>query len=248
MLTHILFAITVVFVYNKDMTYRAAAKMLEAFTLDRDYNIVINGAKLDDSMCKAYVYANIYFFDEVQKELIKLSQMIEKLYEDVTMELGMTDPDPLKLFFEISTRAHRQIGDDGLDSMIKEFLAEKKRHIALMVDQREQMKFHQICEAIFLELVGAFYTMTIHSATDFEPGVKTFKFSAEYIASMTERQKTLVAPALRMVGLENRIALGNLQISQTFAVRYTPTDTEESFLKQEDTIKDQIKNFINKNS
>ena len=229
------------------MTYKTATKMHETLTLDKDFNISLNKATLDDAMCKGYVYANLYFYDEVQKEVVKLRAMIEKIHNEVVLELGADPNEPLKLFFEISTRARRAIGDDGLDSIIKEFLAQKSRHIALMVDQRERQKYIQICEAIFLELTQAFYTMTLHSATDLEKGVKMFKFSREYIDSMTERQKTLVAPALRMVGLEHQVKLSNLEISNDFTVRYLAQSVQSSFTKQEDTLKDQIKTFIQKN-
>ena len=221
---------------------------METLKLDADYNITYNKATLDDPMCKGYVYANIYFYDEVQKEVKKLGSMVEKFYREVTTDLGITNADPTKLLADISARASRTIGDDGLDMLIKEFLAQKSQHISLMVDARERMKFAQICEAIFMELTAAFYQATIQSATDLEGGVKTFKFSPEYIAAMTERQKVLVTPALRMIGLENNVRLQDLRIAKDFTVRYMPELYTQSHAKQEETMKDQIKTFIQTHS
>jgi len=230
------------------MNYKTALKINDTLVLDKDYNISYNGVSLNDSMAKGYVYANLFFFDEVHKEIQKLHKLIEKIHKEVTIDLGFDPNDTMKLFFEISTRAHQAIGDDGLDSIIKEFLSGRSKHVALMPDEREKARFIQICEAIFMELVDAFYTMTLHTATDLEGGVKTFKFAREYIQKMTERQKTLVAPALRMVGLENQVKLNDLRISQDFTVKYMPELTEASFTKQEDTLKDQIKTFIQNNA
>jgi len=230
------------------MNYRTAIKISDTLVLDDDFNISYNGVPLEDSMCKGYVYANLFFLDEVDKEIQKLHKMIEKIHKEVTSDLGVDPNDTMKLFFEISTRANRAIGDNGLDSIVKEFLSETSKHVALMPDEREKARFSQICEAIFAELTDAFFTLTLHTATDLENDIKTFKFSRDYIAKMTERQKTLVAPALRMVGLEHQVKLNDLRISQDFTVKYSPEITEASFTKQEDTIKDDIKTFIQTNA
>ena len=215
------------------------------FTLDDDYNIKIGSATLEDSMCKGYIYASLYFYDEVQKEVEKLRMMIQKIHHEITKE--MPTDDPMKLLMEMSTRANRAIGDDGLDAIIKEFLAEKSMHVALMVDDRERAKYNQICEAIFMELTAAFYQMTVQSSTDLENNVKMFKFTNEYVQLMTPNQKVFVAPALRIVALENQVKLNRLEISQDFTVKYIPEQTPAHFSKQEETIKDQIKTFVQNN-
>lgn len=226
------------------MTYKTAYKLNEVFVLDKDFNIFLGSVALEDSMAKGYVYANLFFYDETQKEIDKLRALIEKIHDEVVLELNMQSAEPPQLLLEISTRAHRAINDDGLDSIIKEFLSKKSRHMALITDQREQAKFMQICEAIFMELTATFYNMTMLQATDLANNVKMFKFTNEYVASMTERQRNLVVPALRVIGLENSIKLNNLLISSDFTVKYSPEPLEKGFAKQEETIKDQIKTFI----
>ncbi|MDR0461775.1 MAG: hypothetical protein LBG88_00340 [Christensenellaceae bacterium] len=223
------------------MTYKVAAKLHSTFTLDGDFNIKLGTTTLDDPMCKGYVYANLYFYDEVQKEVGKLRAMVQKIYNEVTTE-GVADP--MRLLLEMSTRANRAIGDDGLDAIIKEFLAEKSMHVSLMIDDHEKAKYRQICEAIFMELTAAFYASTLQVATDLDNGVKTFKFAKDYIATLTPNQKIFIAPALRIVALDNQVKLNKLEISQDFTVKYTPEPAQGTFTKQEETIKDQIKTFI----
>jgi hypothetical protein len=225
------------------MTYKTAEKLNESFNIDAEYNIKYNNATLSDPLCKGYVYANLFFFDEVQKEIVKLHTMVEGIYNEVVAELGADPNDVIKLLFELSTRANRRIGDDGLDSIIKEFLSTKHRHLALMVDAREKLKFLQICEAIFAEIVTAFYTMTLHQAGDLEGGVKIFKFTRDYINDLTERQKAFLAPAIRVVALQQQITLNDLTISQDWTVKYTPDIAHVPYVKQEETIRDQIKTF-----
>ena len=230
------------------MNYSTAARLNEVFTLDKSFNIMLGDVELTDSLAKGYIYANKFFFDEVEKEIGKLRALVEKIHDEVILELSYCRNDTPKLLLEMSTRAHRAIGDDGLDCIIKEFLSERQKHIALMIDERERAKFVQICEAIFLELTTAFYTVTLNAACDLENGVKMFKFTREYIALMTDRQRNLVIPALRVIGLENQIKLNNLQISADFTVKYVPEPLREPFTKQEDTIKENIKTFIQGNA
>ena len=204
------------------------------------------GKNIEDPMCKGYIYANLYFYDEVQKEVDKLRMMIQKIYNEVVTDINAADPP--KLLLEMSTRANRAIGDDGLDAIIKEFLAGKSRHVALLVDEREKAKYRQICEAIFMELTTAFYTTTLEASIDLEDGVKMFRFSRDYVAAMTPNQRVFISPALRIVALENQVRLNKLEITQDFTVKYVPEPTQGHFSKQEETIKDQIKTFVQNNS
>jgi hypothetical protein len=164
------------------------------------------------------------------------------------MELGLSPDAPEKLLLEISTRARRAIGDDGLDSLIKEYLAEKSHHMSLMVDPNERGRFLQICEAIFIELTKAFFVSTLQQATDLDDDVKTFKFTHEYIEQMTERQKPMLTPAIRMIGFENQLKLNNLEITKDYTCKYQPEPMPATFTKQEATIKDQIKTFAQENA
>jgi len=230
------------------MTYNVAEKFNRAFTLDADFNIAFNGAHISDPIEKGYIYANLFFFDETTKEIAKLQQMIEKIHREVIAELGLPENEPLKLLMEISTRCTRAIGNDGLDAMIKEFLAQTSKHLALIVESSEKYKLAQVYEAIFMELVSAFFVLTLQNATEVEDGVKTFKFTPEYVATLTPRQKNLVAPALRVIGLENKIKLNGLKIAEDWTVKYTPELLETGFAKQEEEIKDQIRNFLKMNA
>ena len=51
------------------MNFKTASKFDEVFEITEDYTIKFGTAVLEDPMAKGYVYANLYFFDEVQKEV-----------------------------------------------------------------------------------------------------------------------------------------------------------------------------------
>jgi hypothetical protein len=226
------------------MTYHVADRLNTAFKLDENFNLVLGGHQLADPMCKGYVYANLFFYDETQKEIVKLRQLVEKIYNEVIMELGLDPNDPAKLLLEVSTRVTHTIGDDGLDILVKEFLSQKSNHLSLMIDAGEKQKFETICEAIFMELTESFYKNTLEGATDAADDFKTFKFSQSYVDALNARQKSLIVPALRVIALINKKRLNNLRVSDKWAVMFMPESTESGFTQQEEQIKEQLKEFL----
>ena len=71
--------------------------MNETFDLTKDFELVVAGtkAKLEDSMCKGYVYANLFFYDEVQKEIEKLKKIIKRIHDEVVTELNVPEDNPV---------------------------------------------------------------------------------------------------------------------------------------------------------
>ena len=226
------------------MNYKTVAKMNESFVLDEKYELFLgaNNEPVRDSLLKGYIYANLYFFDEVEKELNKLRKMIEKIREEIAMEVDIGD-DPSKLLLELSVRVRNAIGDDSLDAFIKEILAETHKHIALMPDERENEKFLKVKESILLELFANFFKITF-SSIKAGGDTPSFQLPQKYVDDMTERQKKLLAPAIRMVGFANRIRLDKLEIRPDFTVRIVPEQLSEDFDKQEESIKHNIKRSL----
>jgi hypothetical protein len=56
-----------------------------------------------------------------------------------------------------------------------------------------------------------------------------------------------LSPALRIIGLENKIKLNDLKVSDDWTVTYKPETLQSPFTKQEEAIKDQIKDFMRQN-
>ena len=223
--------------------------MHELFTLDKDFNLVLTGTNklFEDSLQKAYIYANLYFYDEIQKEMEKLRALVRKLHDDIIAELGLDPNEPEKLLLELSTRVRNALGgDDSLDAVIKEMLAERSKHMSLVPSDEERKKVITIQEAIFIELTDAFYNMTFHSARDVD-GKKVFRLAQEYINLMSMRQKKLLSPTVKMVGFANQIKMNEFELTQDWSVRYIPEQITQPFSKQEDAMKAQIKEFAQKN-
>ena len=231
------------------MNYKTCKRLNEHFALDEGFNVflavrdalsnqVIKRVPVMNPLEKGYIYACMYFFDEVDREVEKLRKMIAKMLEEVNMEVHI--PEPAKKLMELSARVRNAIGDDSLDVLIKEILAKEGKAIALLPDQAEMIKFDKVLESIFIELYENFSLVTLRNTQDVA-GFKQFKFTEQYVNSMTERQRKLVSPAIRMVGFENSIKMNELHVMPDWTVRYKPERLPEPFTEKAEQIKMSLK-------
>jgi hypothetical protein len=219
--------------------------------LDAKFNISFVGSSDDgkikhtpitDGLEKGYAYAGLFFYDEVTKEMDKLMVMIKKIREDVRVEFPEIDI-PITML-EISKRVRDAVGDDSLDLMIKEVLAEESRHIALMAEDSEKEKLENIRNAILTETIANLFDTVYVKAETLPDRRKSFKFSQSYIESLTERQRKLIAPALKIAGFINRLKLDSFELLDDWSARYTPVPLAEGFKEKEDIIKANIKKMM----
>ena len=194
-----------------------------------------------DGLEKGYIYASLFFYDEVNKEVVKLEKVVRKTQEEVRMESPNIDPSIVMV--EISRRVKDIIGDNSLDYLIKRILAEETKHISLVPDEQEAEKFEVIHESVFAELLSNFYSLTIRQAVE-EGSYRTITLSQKYIDGMTARQKKLFSPALRMVGFLNNIRLEEYSADESFKIRFRPEKLNKPFDAQEETIKNSLKKLL----
>lgn len=227
------------------MNFKTCKVLNEHFLLDEEFVPYVKGKNnqkvyVTDSLEKGYIYASLFFYDEVTKEIAKLEKMIRKMYDEVMMDA--VNPDPAILMLDLSRRAKDIIGNDSLDALIKKILSEHGKHMALLPDKKETDKYEKICESILTELLTSFYDATIRNATQ-EGNVRTFSLSQKYIAALTERQKKLINPALRMVGFLNDLRLDEFK-AKDYAMSFRPVKLGNPFSAQEEKIKLGLKKLM----
>ena len=235
------------------MNFKVCERMDYNFAVDEKFDLYLTirdnlGAVKDkvpvtDSVIKGYIYACLYFYDEVKHEIDKLIEMINRILEEVKLELNFDQDDPARFMIEVSSRVRNAIGEDSLDALIKEILAQTSRHIALLPDEDETAKYNKIKESIYIELFAKFYSSTLCQAKDVGDK-KSFKLSREYIEMLTPRQRKLLAPALKITGFINQIKLNEFEILPDYSVSYVPERMPEPFDGNEEAIKQNIKKFM----
>jgi len=228
------------------MTFKTCKVINDHFLLDENfapYLLNRKGTKIpvEEGIEKGYIYASLYFYDEVQKEVKKLEKMIRKIHEEVLLE--SPNIDPAILMVEMSRRVKDSIGDDSLDALIKEVLAEKSKHISLLPDEKETEKFEKIQDSILTEIIATFYKTTIEQSTD-EGALKTVTLTQKYIESLSVRQKKLVSPAMRMVAFLNDIKLDKFKITPEFKATFKIEKLKKPFEGEELAVKDSLKQLM----
>lgn len=230
------------------MTFKAAAKINEYFSIDaKDQAVLTAGAvPVTNPMDKGYVYAALFFYDEVQKEIDKLEKMISKIMDEIKMEIQVDDVS--KMLMELSARVRKSIGDDSLDAFIKEILGRSGIPAKVLVPSDEEtQKWSDVQESIMVELMDNFFQMTIVTAKN-TGKFKTFKFSKEYIEKLTDRQKRIILPALKLVGFKHDAKLDRLELMPDWSALYIPARMSQKFDDVEEQIKDRLKTMIQANS
>ncbi|MCL2755512.1 MAG: hypothetical protein FWE45_00460 [Firmicutes bacterium] len=230
------------------MNFKSCKRIHETFSLDAKFEPFLTitadaktRAIITNPLEKGYIYASLFFYDEVIREMQKLDKMIRKIMDEIRMEIHYEDPS--KILMELSARVRRAIGDDSLDAFIKEILAEESRAISLLPTDSEVTKFLTVKEAIYTELFDAFVNMTFRNASD-QGEFKSFKFTDEYIGNLTDRQKKLISPALRMAGFISQIRLDEFVVTPDWTVRYKPVSLREKFDAKEEEIKSSLKKLM----
>ena len=231
------------------MTFKAAKNISKHFSINGNGEAILTagGVLVDNAMDKGYVYAALYFYDEAQREVDKLDKMINKIKTEITQEVYIEN-DQTKMLMELSTRVHRAIGDNSLDAFVKEILArDGGAGLALVPSNDETKKFEGVKESIFLELLVNFYE-TVYTKAKVVGMYRTFKFASEYVKTLTERQKRLVSPALKLVGFMNGLRMDELELMADWSVLYAPRPLNQNFNATENEIKDRLKQVIAQHS
>ena len=233
------------------MTYKACKVINDNFLLDAKFEpyLMVKGedgkeekrVPVTNPMEKGYIYACLFFYDEVDREIKKLYKMINKIIDEIRMDAHIEDAS--KLLMELSARVRSAIGDDSLDALIKEILSKESRAISLIPTPDELAKLEKIKDAIFTELTENFSAMTLRNSEQ-EGDKKVFKFTKEYVNSLTERQKKLISPALRLIGLVHQIRLDEFTLTQEWQVKYKPVRLIDKFSTKEEEIKNSLKKMM----
>jgi len=226
------------------MNWKTCKILNDKFKLDEKYNVFLNTEKnieVTDGLEKGYIYAAMFFYDEIDKEMRKLEKIIGQeldmiLLESPEMDVGI-------MLIELSRRVKSAIGDDSLEGLIKEVLARSRKHIALSLEPKEAEKLDFIKESILTETIHNLYKTMLEKPEKDEDGYKKLALTQSYADKLTERQKRLITPALKMVGFLNGIKVDSFEIKD-FNASFKLYAVATPFAAKEEAIKKNLKKMI----
>jgi len=229
------------------MNYKTCKILNDKFVLDDKYNIYLGMKKkvqVTDGLEKGYIYAAMFFFDEVQKEIQKLGKVIRKHLDMIMLESPNIETGILLL--ELTRRTKGSIGDDSLDALVKEIIGETKKHISLSLEGKEIERLYALKDSILTEIIANLFENVIEKAEAGASGRRSTTLAKNYIDKLTERQKKLLSPAFKMIGFINDVRIDEFEFKDP-AISFQLYAMSSPFSTKEEGIKKNLKKIMDDN-
>lgn len=226
------------------MNYRTCEAINHNFivTDDGDVACPVSQVIVHDSLQRAYIFANLFFYDITQREMDKLTAKIDARRQTVIADAGLQPDDVDTLFANLSAYFRQEAGDNSLDPLIKVHLSQTKKQLSLQLSKDEQKQLEAMKEAIcHTEMVK--FKKSVIFTQDNKGKPYQVNFSPKYLGNLPPRAKKILKPTIKMLAY-----LDGLQFDQ-FALdldanklTYTWADVHPTF--DENQTKDAIKSLI----
>lgn len=194
-----------------------------------------------NSMQRAYIFTNLFFYDITQREIEKLRKKILNMRDIVIKSTDFAPDDVDRLFPNISARFSSEIGNNSLDPIIKEELAKIKPTLMLSLSKDEQKKIDQIKISIFNTEINKFKRALIITQ-DNKGKPYEFTLSQKYVENLPERCRLFLKPTIKMLAYMDGLQFETFEITPSYKIKYTWSDIHPQF--DEETLKNEIKEIM----
>ena len=132
------------------MNYQSCAAINQSFSVNEDGHVACAASKtiVENSLQRAYIFTNLFFYDITEREINKLRERIRKTYEVVIGSSEFAPDDVDHLFPNISARFATEVGNNSLDPLIKIELAKIKPTMMLQLSKAEQKQIDNMHSSI----------------------------------------------------------------------------------------------------
>ena len=222
------------------MNYAGADAINRSFTVMEDGQIVCETTKrfVKNSLQRAYIFTNLFFYDITEREVNKLYAKIRKTYEIVIGSSEFAPDDVDHLFPNISARFATEVGNNSLDPLIKLELAKVKPTMMLQLSKDEQKQIDQIHISICNTEINKFKkALIITQDNKGKPYVITL--SEKYVNNLPPRCRRFLKPTIKMLAYMDGLQFDQFEISPDYKITYTWADVHPKF--EEEPLKDAIK-------
>lgn len=222
------------------MNYQSCAAINRSFEVSDEGLVACNATQtmVKNSLQRAYIFTNLFFYDITEREVEKLGRKIRKAHE---IEIGSSDfaPDDVDhLFPLISARFNTELGNNSLDPLIKTELAKIKPTMMLQLTKAEQKQLDQMRVSICNTEINKFKRAVI-IIQDNKGRPYEIALSEKYIANLPERCRRFLKPTIKMLAYMDGLQFETFEISPEYVITYTWAQASINF--NEDTLKEEIK-------
>lgn len=222
------------------MNYQSCEAINRSFNVTEDGDIDCPAAEklVKNSLQRAYIFTNLFFYDITQREIEKLGKKIRRMHEVVVASSDFAPDDVDKLFPNISARFRTEIGNNSLDPLIKIELAKIKPTLMLALSKAEQKQIdqmqHSICNTEINKFKKALIITQDNKGKPYE-----ITLSEKYITNLPERCRRFLKPTIKMLAYMDGLQFDQFEISYDYKITYTWADVHPQF--DEEAMKEEIK-------
>jgi hypothetical protein len=226
------------------MDYRSCEIINKNFKLNKDGTLlcVLSNQVVTDSVCRAYVFANMFFYDYVDQELGKIYRKLDDKKNELIDSANIPPEAVEKLYPPLSNTMKEIVGNSDLDGLIKRELSKVRPHISLILTPEEEENLKKLQNAIFVLEYDKFKKTVMVMDEEMELQ-KELDFTNDFLKFLTPRGKRLLAPAIKMTALlTNGMSFNKFVLSPEYNLKYTWARNKQEFNEEE--VKDKIKEIM----
>lgn len=222
------------------MNYQGCAAINQSFTVNEDGQIMCTATKtiVKNSLQRAYIFTNLFFYDITKREVAKLGAKIRKTYDIIIGSSEFAPDDVDHLFPNISARFATEVGNNSLDPLIKLELAKIKPTMMLQLSKAEQKQIDQMHISICNAEINKFKKALIITQ-DNKGKPYVISLSEKYVNNLPDRCRRFLKPTIKMLAYMDGLQFDRFEIAPNYQITYTWADVHPKF--DEEATKDAIK-------
>ena len=225
------------------MNYASCDAINHSFTVTDDGQVacMLTKTLVKNSLQRAYIFTNLFFYDITEREINKLRNKIKKTHEIVVSSSDIAPDDVDKLFPNISARFAAEVGNRSLDPLIKQELARIKPTMMLELTKPEQKQIDQmkvsICNTEITKFKKAIIITQDNKGKPYE-----ISLSEKYIANLPDRCRRFLKPTIKMLAYMDGLQFATFEISPEYKITYTWSPEHNQF--DEEPLKEAVKQIM----
>lgn len=222
------------------MDYHSCEAINRSFIVSDEGQVgcALTQTMVSNSLQRAYVFTNLFFYDITQREIEKLCKKIRATHEIIVSSTDIAPDDVDRLFPNIAVRFRSEVGNSSLDPLIKTELAKIKRTMTLELTKAEQKQIDQIYVSICNTEINKFKKALIITQ-DNKGKPYEITLSEKYISKLPERCRRFLKPTIKMLAYMDGLQFATFDISPDYRITYTWSADHNQF--DEEPLKNAIK-------
>jgi hypothetical protein len=228
------------------MDFRSCSAINKNFKLNDDGSVIciLSNQQVTDGICRAYIFANLFFYDYCEQEMNKIFKKLDDKKNELIDSANIPPNATEKLYPPLAVAMKELAGSNALDGLVKAELAKIRPHMSLELTPEEEGNLKKLQDATFVTEYDKFKNTVMVIDEEME-AEKELTFTPEFLRLLTPRAKRLLAPTIKLTCLLNGgFAFKKFELSPEYKLKYIWARDRSPFNEEE--VKGKIKEIIAK--